>query len=72
MANLIGDESDLRNRLFEIMKSDPQTMREYTRRIFFENKCGDGMTLPNFLYDKRKTTFVSLLRIKNFVELNEK
>lgn len=73
MVNIIGDEKELRTRLFEIMTKDPQSMREYTRRIFLNNKQkGDGVTLPNFLNDVRKSTFVTLLQIKNFVELNEK
>jgi hypothetical protein len=71
MDKLIGDENVLRDRLLDIMKNDPHSIREYTRRLQF-GKDGNAKTLSNFLYKARKSTFLTLLKIKNYVELNEK
>lgn len=72
MEELIGNENELREKLCKIMRKDPQSLREYTRRIFIDNTGGHGVTLRNFLNKNRKSTFITLLRIKNFVDLTEK
>ena len=61
------DEKELLARLWEIVKEDPQSIREYTRRIGFSEQ-GGGTTLRSFLYQKRKTSFSTMLKVNKFLE----
>lgn len=75
---MIGDVDELRERLCKIMEKDPQSIREYTRRIFpinslgGPNKKGGGIVVRKFLDGKGRFANLTLLKIKRFVDNYEK
>jgi hypothetical protein len=78
ISKIIGDENELRDRLSNMIQKEPYSIREYTRRIFpinrvgGPNKSGHGVLLRKFLDGKGKFTDLTLLKIKCFLDNNEK
>jgi hypothetical protein len=58
------DPNLLREKLIKIIEDNPDTVLSYSRTIGFPRPA----TLSDFLSDKVKPTFLTMLRIKKFIK----